>query len=666
MVRCLVALAIVFSCLAVASANTNDPLPGSVPPHGPQDYVLPAVVPGTAPKIDGKIELSEWPENARGEGFFDEGTGVPSDERAEFWLASDSKFIYFAARVYTDPKTIVADEYRQGVDLRGNDSMTLGLDVFGTGNSANTFGINASGATSIELAGGRAAKTEWLGEFEGRGRKTETGWECEARIPWALMSLPSAGIRDLKMNVWWFRTSKSGTFEWKYAKNDLRNLAVWKGVNVPAIGVDRSIKLLPYTYLGVNENGGLISNTGVDVKTQLNDQLQLVGTLNPDFRSIENNILSLDFSYFERLAADARPFFQEGAQYYNTGFDQRLFASQRIEDFDLGLNVYGNLNAGQTRFGLMSITDVHHDQAAVLSIGQKVAPNYDLGFAYVGNRHPGEDNDALQMTNSYKVGDHTYYVNSQFTSDEQRKSGHRLNLGWFTNAGGVNGSFEYVQISPSFFPRLGFSPEQNLKGWNGNLYQEWAFKNNPVQTANYNISGVYYNRFDGGFYRDSADFSFNAGLRNKLAFGGSASVSNFEGSADRLFTAGVLYPFTDPYRNVRVLLTDGEFGGEHFKSTSVSLQYRPLKRMQLSLASQFVEFHGFSRQIIGSMRFDMGRFESVGGRVVNRDNKWNAYAFYRLSGRRGCEYFLIFGDPNSESFSKQLILKVVVPMTIRF
>ena len=639
---------------------------GVVPAAGPQDFVIPAQPPSPSLKIDGKVDPGEWPEAAHGEGFIDKDTGAASDEKAEFWVATDSKYIYFAAKVVTDPSKIVADEYRQGVSLSGNDSMTLAIDAFGTGNSSNQFGVNASGATSINLAGGRAAKTEWLGEFEGHGRKTDTGWECEARIPWNLLSLPPAGKHDLKLNMYWFRSAKSNTFEWKYTKNDTRNFAVWKDVTVPAVAVDRTLKLLPYTYLGVNEHGGLISNTGLDVKTQLNDQLQLVGTLNPDFRSIENNILSLDFSYFERLAADPRPFFQEGSKYYNTGFDQRLFASQRIQDFDLGVNIYGNLNEGKTQFGLMSITDVHHQQAGVLSVVQKIAPNYDLGFAYVGNRHPGEDSDALQLTNSYKVGDGSFYLNSQFTSDEAKKSGHRLNIGWFNTSGNAQGSIEYVQISPDFFPRLGFSPEQNLKGWDGSIYQEWNFDKGSVQNVNYNVSGLYFDRFEGGFYRSSVDISVNTGLRNGFAIGGGATLSNFQGSADKLYTIGAEYPFSDPYRNLEVLFSEGEFGGNKYRSTSISLQYRPARRMQLSLASQFVDFQGFSRQVIGSLRYDMGTYESVGGRVVNRGENWNAYAYYRLSGKRGNEYFLIFGDPNSESFTKQIILKVVVPLTVRY
>ena len=649
-----------------AYAGSNDLDSGKVPANGPQDYTFPAVTLSTPPKIDGKVDSGEWPEGARREGFFDQGTGAGSDEKGEFWLASDAKYVYFAARVVTDPRKVVSDEYRQGVDLHGNDNMTLALDCYGTSTAVNTFGLNAAGATSIQLAGGRAAKTEWLGEFEGYGRKTETGWECEARIPWALMSLPGAGIRDMKFNVFWFRSNKSNTYEWKYAKQDFKNFPVWKGVLCPSIKQDHSLKVLPYGYLGLNEDGGLVANSGVDFKTTLPNQLQVVGTINPDFRNIENNILSLDFSYFERLAADARPFFQEGARFYQTGFDQRLFASQRIADFDAGVNVYGNLNAGKTRFGAMSITDFGNQQSTVVSVGQKVTPKYDLNFAYVGNLKNGENNDGFELDNSYQVKDAQFYLNSQFTSDQEHDRGHRMVTGYFYSANGWNYGVEWAQISKNFFPRLGFSPEQDLKGVNFNLFKEVQPKHGPFSAIQIESFGVQYDHFDGGFYRKEIAASVNFAMRNALSVGVGADFSNFEGSPDHHFDVGLEYPYTNPYRNLGLQFTDGEFDGDHYRSWALSFQYRPINRMQVSVGTQFVDYRGFQRQVIGSVRFDIGKNEAIGGRFVNSGDQLNWYGFYRFSGRKGNEYFLILGDPNSPTFTRQVILKVTVPFSIRF
>ncbi len=653
-----VALATILSLVNKASA---EPVLGT----GPQDYTIPFVSVLNPPKIDGKIDPNEWPSTPEGHGFFDKDTGTPSEEEAQFWIASDSKYIYFGARIKTDPKKIVADEYRNGVSLTGNDNITLAIDPFASGNSINSFGVNAAGGTSIQLAGGRAAKTEWLGEIEGSGSITPTGWECEAKVPWGIMNLPASGKKDVKFNILWFRSNKSNTYEWKYTRNDLRNLAIWTDAIVPNIKLDRTLNLLPYAYFGVGENGNLISNMGLDAKTKVNDQLQLVTTVNPDFRNIENNILSLDFSYFERLADDARPFFQEGARFYQTGFDQKLFATQRIKDFDMGVNLYGNLNSGKTKFGLASITDFGNKETAVMSVVQKAAPNYDLGFAYVGNREKSGDNDALQLTNSLKLGDDQYYVNAQFTSDELKKSGHRLSTGWFREAGGLTANIDYSQVSPDFYPRVGFSPEQDLKGISLFAQREWSYQTGSLQSLNSSVEAIYFDHFNDGFYRNQLSLGTNLGFKNGLAVGGSVEFSNFEGSSDSLKVVGMKYPFTNAYRFVKMLYSFGSFGGQSYRSWSIQGDYKPAKRMQVSLAAQYVEFNDFFRQIIGTVRYDLGRFESVGTRFVNRGDNWNIYGFYRFSGRRGNEYFLILGDPNTRTFEKQLMIKVVMPFTIK-
>ena len=88
---------------------------------------------------------------------------------------------------------------------------------------------------------------------------------------------------------------------------------IWAKVSLPKQSHDQSISLLPYTYVGYDPDIHRVVNGGLDLKTKLSDQVALVGTINPDFRNIENQILSIDFSRFERLAGESRPFFQEGS-----------------------------------------------------------------------------------------------------------------------------------------------------------------------------------------------------------------------------------------------------------------------------------------------------------------------------------------------------------------
>jgi len=630
-------------------------------PNGPVPH-LPGVRLATPPKIDGVLTAGEWPEGAHGQDFFDKDTFVPSPDKGEFWIGYDDKFIYFAGRAATDPRKLVADEYRQNVDLSGNDVFMLAVDANSSGQDIDLFRMNPQGATNLRLAGGRAAKTEWLGEFDCVGKITPDGWQVEARIPWALVARPAAGKHDLTFNVLWYQARQTNTYEWTITKDDFRNFPKWTEVDIPEVRKDRSIKLLPYAYAGVDEHGNHITNAGLDVKSEVGG-LTVVGTANPDFRNIENNILNLDHSYFERLADDARPFFQEGSRYRSFGFDQKIFASQRITDFDFGVNAYGRVGP-KTQMAVLSTFDIGNQMAFAGSIGHRFDDSRTLNFGFAHKGERGLENDAVHMFYDQRVGDWDAYVGFQGTNDQVTKTGSRINAGIFRENGGFSGGIEYVQVTPGFNPALGFSPEQDLRGVNGSLGIQRQPKGGAVREYSYSLSGADYWHMDGRAYRREINLENQYLLRNDLGVGWGATASRFEDSDDHLVSFATQYPVSNTYRNAKATFAWGRFQGTPYKQAGLQVNYRPVKRAQVALRTQFVEFGGFQRQLILSANYDVGRFEALGGRLVRTGDDWNWYLSYRMSGKRGNEFFLILGDPNATEFRKTLILKAVLPVNL--
>lgn len=626
---------------------------------------IPSVKADPIPTIDGRIEPNEWPEAARREGFTDADTNIPSDERAEFWITYDSQAIYFAGRVYTNPKTLVRDEYRQNVGLGGNDALIFSVSPTGLPSNYNEFGTNSNGATSISLSGGRAAKTEWLGEIEAHGRVTETGWECEMRIPWRVMTISGSGPRDLRFNVFWYRSNKQNTYVYRYYRNDNNLAPRWLGVELPELTLRREILLLPYAYAGLQEGAGPIADAGLDFKTSLTPLVNMVGTINPDFRNIESSILSLDFSYFERLASENRPFFQEGSQYLRTGYDNRLFASQRIPSFDAGLNVYGQLTP-RTNFGAITTVDFGKQRTSAVSVTSRPTDRSNIELAYVENAQPGLDNQAGMLNYLTNWANQNFFFTNQFTDDEQLGSGWRNNIGWGYNDEKYYGSLEYLRISEDYFPRLGFAPERNFDGGFAVMGMQATPQSGAIRSYGVETVGASFRRLDGGFYRNFVTLSGYASFVSGFSSSASAEFSNFEGSADHLYSASIRYPAADPYRGVKVSQSIGSFLGQDYQESFIGWDYRPLNRVQLSGSSQFVDFGGREEQHILSARWDIGKYESVGGRLVARNGDVNWYLSYRLSGRRGAEYFLLVGDPRSNVFANRVVLKAVFPLSIRY
>lgn len=620
-----------------------------------------AVVAPRPPKIDGHVRDHEWPEAARRQGFSDAQTGQASDAKGEFWLMYDEGAIYFAGRVKQNPKTVVDQEFRQNVSLGGNDRMTLMVDPFGDGTNPNSFSVNAQGATEIDLAGGRAAKTEWVGEFEASGRKTGDGWEFEARIPWAIMNLPAAGTRKLRTNVRWDYIANNSSLIHHFTSKGILEWPFWGPVATPSPPKSKEVKLLPYAYAGVDADGKGVSNAGLDLRASLTDRITAVATVNPDFRNIENSILSLDFSYFGRLAGESRPFFQEGNQFRGVG--SRLYATQKIRDIDLGLNVYGQLDDKRQVGGMVALDFGKHATVTGSYLAQP-SKNSDWTASYVGDSTPGNDNHVVAAQFNHRFGNMNLFAVGRVSQDTADKTGLGQTFGLNYNKDGFETGVSTESMSASFSPRAGFLPDRDYHMVNTWMGVSQRYKRGPFNRAFFNAYVETYTRSNGAFYHNSANVFAFVNLRNGLGVDLSIDRTNWQGSADQSSSAGLSYPSTDPYNNVSVNRTVARYGGADYTSTSANLNWRPLKRVQASLSGQFVEFGGPQAQVVGSLRFDKGKHESFGLRLVRQDSDLNWTLSYRMSGKKGNEYFLILGDPNSRTFQRQLVLKLVAPLTL--
>jgi len=619
----------------------------------------------TPPTIDGMIGEAEWAHAQKlAPAMKDEGNGNLSDAQTEFYISYDSKAIYFACRAHGDPRKLLSDEFRPNTNLGRNDQVIMLIDPKG-GVNMNRLAFGAGGGYSIQLAGGRAAKIEWLGEMDVRSRITSDGWETEARIPWELFDMPSAGTHNMRFNLAWYRSEKNRAYLYKYDGSE-NQWPFMTRVSTGTITRPRTVKFLPYTYLGVDDEGKAISNAGLDIKAPLTRNLDLVATANPDFRNVENAILSLDFSYFARLARDPRPFFQEGSEYRRVGYSQRTFASQNIQDIDYGINVYGSPDS-RTQLGFLSTVDIGKQQSIVGTFTRQPNKDDSLSTTYVGDVEPGIRSHTLDVNYSAQRNKWSYYAGVRGTDDTDFKSGLQTDLNVnYSDRKGLDQSLSFTSVSADYQPRLGFTPERNLASLGSDTNWSRSFKSGVVANEYHYVGVSTADRLTGGFYRNSVGNYNEYELRNKVLFGFYLGRPNFQGSADQESNAHITYPYTDGNRQVTLELNTSRYGDIPFHRTSLDWSSRPTRRIQTNLSTEFVEYDGRQTQVIGSIRFDKGRFESYGVRFVRRDSQLNWSASYRMSGKRGVEYFVVLGNPNANSFQKQLVLKVVAPVEFRF
>jgi hypothetical protein len=628
---------------------------------------LPDSPAASPPKIDGVLAPEEWSGAASFSGFFfDADMGTTDSNPVSFKLSYDAKYIYFGVEVKDDPKGLIMDEYRPNSDLRNNDHIELLIEPYAKGSDFNQFRVNPGGAFELNLAGGTANKEEWRGGLRSASKVHPDGWSAEMAIPWEVMALPSAGTRDLMVNILWNDKSSLRRKIWHFNNGDLSKTPLWKGVQVPRTSVGRDIKLLPFFYAGYNDKSrDFLFNSGLDFKASLNPNSLLVGTVNPDFRNIENQVLSLDFSYFERLANESRPFFQEGAGYRGVGFGSRIFASQRIRSFDAGLNTYGNLD-GRTTYSLLTTQDFGHESNIVATLERKLDPKSNLNIAYVNAMQKGRNNQAALVNGWTRQGELEFFAGARMSEDDVTKTGTGFNLGASRNTKGWFNYLEYQQVSESFNPRLGFQRETNYRGLDTWHEFEKTHPRGPVAETGIEFGGGWAERLDGRPYRKNFDLNTSVTFRNGIDWDMSIGQGTFLDSVDQNFRVNVEYPIGNPYRRAYIDYVTGNFDRQAYDQFGMGFSYRPYRKVQTSVSAQWQRHYEDSRQLIASLSWDLGTYESLAGRVVEREGDINWYLSWRRSGGLGAEFFVILGDPNAREFTKSLILKAVFPLSIKY
>ena len=638
----------------------------------PQREVVNAVRVSTPPTIDGVVDTTkEWPNSPTMTGMVDMDTKDAAPEAAQIWLAYDDKNLYFAARMHdTQPKTIRAHEYKANVTLTNEDFVELDVCPSGNLSDYDAFQMNANGATNVHLAGGRADKREWVGDIVTRARIVSNGWEVEASIPWKLFRLPGSGKHDIRMNVSRYMPRTNRTYIHAYINDGLLDQTpVVKDVQLPQIGPDRSINLLPYVLAGYDADQGRLSNFGLDMKTNLSQSVTMVGSVNPDFRNIENNILSLDFSRFQRLAGETRPFFQEGADYLGSN----IFSSQFISRFDVGLNAYGKLDP-KTQFGFLNTTSFGKEENVVATA--TYSPDAVTSYRAAVTKHSASDTQNLATLFRYQksLGSYNVFFRDERSSDSLAGEGSAQNadIGW--GHSGLYAELDYDRVTPNFAPRLGFQPEVDYIGPSVYAFYQRQFAKGPFFDRNFGIITHAFNHLSGGFYRDEIQTFSNVTFRNQLNLGFSTDYSNFQDDHDHTISVSANYPRNDQRKNVSVSYTAGMEAEQRYHTYSASANYLYRDKLSTSLSYQIVQFGlAYSDQAILSGTYDLGHDRSVSGRILEQTGATNLFLSFQQSGNRGVEYYVILGAPNADSLVNprylvnmrtSLALKVVMPFRV--
>lgn len=645
--------AVVFLVIAsAAAAESKRPLPGVRLP--------------SPPVIDGIVdEQGEWATAAKSQGFTDTVTERPAADDTLIWMGYDDKAIYIAFRCLdSDPSKIVARSIQPGSDMEGEDTFMFMIDPLrrlSWDGGRSRFIVNSLGTTREDIAGGRSTKREWRGEWKAAARRTDSGWEGEMMIPWRMLDTPG-GKKDMQIN---FRRdiqrTKSGSMWSSLTQNwRIENEGIWQGVESPKTPVTVQYQVYATPEYNKDADPKTTFRTGVDVRAKLTPSLFGLGSLNPDFRNIEQQIAGIEFTRSERFLNDARPFFTEGSGFFSLG-DRfsfgRMFYTRRIDDFDQGLKFYGSVNR-KLDAGLLVAREDGNRTDIVANVSQRFGLRSSMNLYATGRLQPGDDSTAAGGAYYTSNGKWGFGVDGATT----RKSGKAQGAGSVAVDYQVPKIFVIARamtVAKGFGSDLALIPFTDRHG--GYLFAEYNadLRTGPLVYQGASVDASYFERGDGSNHDRSVSFNMRGLTRSDIFFNFGASTDLFFDESSTSVFGGLTFNQNNRQKSFNIFGSTGVRDGRRESSINAGISRRLFKGFDASLSHSIFRFDGQTTQTILGASWEIDKHQSIAARWVQQDKESGWYVSYRKAGNSGLEWYAIVGDPNSTTFKQRFALKVI-------
>lgn len=509
-------------------------------------------------RIDGVLDEEVWAQAALLTGFsqYQPVDGLPAEDSTEVRVWYSPGGLYVGVRAlepHAPVNATLADRDR----IFGDDHVQILLDPFHDGRrsllfAANPLGVQADGTQSEEersRAGMFSAEEssaridlspDYL--FESAGRLVNGGYEIEIHIPFKSLRFPSEQPQTWGLNVV-RRVQHAGQVQtWTPVRRGETSFLAQGGTLEGMSGMRRGLVLdlnpvvTSQTLGAPNETGGWsydrqASQLGLNARWGITTDLNLNGTVNPDFSQVESDAEQIQFD--PRLALsypEKRPFFLEGAELFSA--PGGLVYTRRIVDPVAAVKLAGQL--GGTDVGLLSAVDDRALSATgedrpvytILRARRGVGERSTVGLTYT-DRVAGADYNRVAAVDTRIVsGDYTLAA-VVAGSRTRTASGVATAPMWsasLTRSGRERGwSISTSGLAPEFVAGSGFisrpgvasasiTPRMTRFGAPGSRLESWG--------ASVVLNGVWlYDRF-GNPSPDEAKLHFN----NTLVFRGGWSL----------------------------------------------------------------------------------------------------------------------------------------------
>ncbi|HEY3282388.1 MAG TPA: carbohydrate binding family 9 domain-containing protein [Armatimonadota bacterium] len=641
--------------------------------EGASRRVIEGVRAAAAPVIDGVLADPVWAAAARADGFYDNQTGTKVADQTIAYIAYDDRYLYVAFKCLdSEPDKVLGREtirdsmYTNGGG-GGEDTVEVTLDPFLTYRWEDQahFGVNPLGTPSARISGGRGGAVEWKGDWTAAAKRLPDGWSCEMRIPWGILSYPrSQTPLSIGINFHRYQLRRKLGSDWSYlGPQHFGELAgTWNGVVVPANAFRPSLSLLPYVLPGFMD-WRTTFRAGLDAKYTITPELTAIGTLNPDFGTIEGAVEGIQFSRSERYVPERRPFFLEGSDYFGAGEGYhigRYFYSNHIHDFDFGSKVYGKVTPSDT-LGFLNTVNVGQRADTIFRLRHDYSPTSSAGIFVSQLSAKDDSNTVAVLLQNARWGE--MGIATEWATSSGSKAGGGAQTMDITYSGKNNFmSFKVYNVSPFFRDANGLIDYTDFKGFGFYNERSHEYRKGDLRLWYMELGSDYRWHRDGRPFLRGGNVFLWLETRSDWGLGVGFRHTDFDTQTDQTFHIGLNYGVTNRFRRLHFAYDRGIVGDKPYSFLGPEITLRVLKKLDIAYAGAIQNLNGHEKQHILTLNYELTPTRSFGGRLVSHNSNLNWYLSYRRSGEKGTQLYFILGDPNAEKFVKRLAMKVVYPL----
>jgi hypothetical protein len=474
------------------------------------------------PQLEDFLNGSEREAEARATDFVERypknGAAPPRETIA--YISYDDKNLYVIVRCKDEPAAVRAHMSKRD-DLGDDDTVHLYLDTFHDRRRAYLFGINPLGIQEDAIfTEGQSTDYSFDTLWYSEGRITSDGYLVRFAVPFRSLRFRPRDTQKWRIAISRYIPRMQESATWPLISDRVQGftpqLATLEGLE--GISSGRSLQFIPYVTAG---RARLLDSSlpagpafrtendlrgGLDGKTVFHDALTLDYTLNPDFSQVESDDPQVIINQrYEVYFPEKRPFFTENSAFFST--PTRLLFSRRIQDPEFGARLTGKIH--RWAIGVLAADDRapgrgreagdplagRRAENGVVRVVREVGKDSSIGFFASSRDFASSSNRVFALDTRLKLNPN-WVLTGQVTRSYDRPSGGPSRTG-SSSLANINHSgrhllyaTSYVDISPTFYARLGFIPRNDIRQVISYAFYSWKPKKGMVTNYWVNSRGL--------------------------------------------------------------------------------------------------------------------------------------------------------------------------------